>query len=182
VSTRSKQERKSKSEKLNLRGDIFGEEKSIVSVIVKIFCIVIIVVSIPFIIGIGLMLNGDAQRNMEYTYAATIDNACKSYYSDIMIGKTENRDGEKNAVPLFPEQGKSESERKEFAFSRTINDALKYIGTENYLSYLDICVADNEGNIYWKSDKKIDETNLQDISLNSDTTLGELYHNKKDYP
>ena len=159
------------------------EKKKISKPIIIIVIVAIILYLIPYAFVLWL-IGGIAASNTSPSIpqinAATIDNSCKVYYRDIVSGYSSGQNSEGQYAPLFPEIGESTVKRHKFALSRTIRDALIYMGTEDTAEFLDEAVADTNGNIYWKDDPANPKRDISTLTLTTETTLGKLYGQQTD--
>ena len=87
-------------------------------------------IAIPSVIAI---INS-ANESSAQTDAATVDAACKDYYSVCVAGKA-------------PDEGKSKTEIRDFTNKATINDALDYANIKDSVSLGDMAV-DASGTIF----------------------------------
>lgn len=143
-----------------------------------ILAVAVIVNLIPYAFcfwQIWTIANGDTRPSQPLSDAASINNACKSYYADIVNGYyTIGTDGERGD-PLFPELGEDKETRKRFALSQTVRDALEYMRIGECVNVLDDMVVDTDGNIYSKKDDANQHRDISSLTLTGETTLGELY-------
>ena len=107
-------------------------------------------IAIPAVIGIINSAN-ESQKSSD---AATVDNACKTYFAGIVAGSITSADKGPNETATLPAAGASNSARKSAALSATIAGALDYNGTYASLNgkVTDFGV-DSDGNIYSMTDK-----------------------------
>ena len=129
-------------------------------------------IAIPAVIGI---INS-ANESQKASDAATVDNACKTYYAGIVAGSITSNDktNMKNVGTSenLPAPGKSSSERKSCALDCTVGGAIDYNGTYASLNgKLADFGADREGNIYSKTDAA-HSTQITVTNISKTTKLG----------
>ena len=136
-------------------------------------CAILAAIAIPAVVGIS----NSANESSYASDAATVDNACKTYYAGIVSG-TINYDDDYYSLMYsydsLPSKGASNSLRKEMALECTIGGALDYNGTYSVLSdKLSNMGADSNGNIYYIYDS-MHSDDIVKTSLSTYTTFSEL--------
>ena len=129
-------------------------------------------------IGSGGILTS-ANQSKKLSDAASIDNACKTYYAGIVAGMITYEDDYSELLNTYddlPGKGATASERKRMALEATIGGALDYNGMYDTLAYdLSEFGADAEGNIYYINDPA-NSSKIVVKNLSVNTTLSELYN------
>ena len=144
-----------------------------VLVVILIPLAIIMAIVIPAVIGI----NNSASTSTYESDAATVDNACKTYYAGIVSGTITYEDDYYDlsySYDYIPRKDTSSSERKAAALECTVGGALDYNGTYSQLSdRLDMMGADDEGNIYYIYDD-LHSSDIVNSNIHTYTTFEEL--------
>ena len=132
-------------------------------------------IAIPAVIGI---INS-ANESQKASDAATVDNACKTYYAGIVAGSITSNDKTKVTADAtkLPAATAASSAKKSAAKTCTIEGALQYNGTATSLAdKLGDFGYDGDGNIYSKTDAAHSGSTLTDCAKT--TTMKDLYGDK----
>lgn len=128
-------------------------------------------IAIPAVIGIINSAN-ESQKSSD---AATVDNACKTYYAGIVAGSITSADTNVTADTL-PAATASSSAKKSSAKAATVKGALEYNGTDgSLLGKVTDFGRDADGNIYSMTDAA--HTGLTALAANGTDTMATLYPN-----
>lgn len=123
-------------------------------------------IAIPAVIGIINSAN-ESQKSSD---AATVDNACKTWYAGVVAGSITQADAT-GAAPA----GAANSARKSYALTSTVQNALEYNKTWTSLSgKLADFGCDKDGNIYSNTDAA-HSTGLTHKALTGSVKMGQLY-------
>lgn len=133
-------------------------------------------IAIPAVIGI---INS-ANESQTASDAATVDNACKTYFSGIVSG-TINASNftptKQSPADTLPAATASSSVRKTNALAATIGGALEYNGTYETLSgKLGDFGVTNDGNIYARTDAAHSTQIDTSVTLSTTTTMQALHY------
>lgn len=109
--------------------------------------------------------------------AATISNACKTYYTGVRSGTITSDDYDD---PTLPSKTATVSERKQAANYATVGDALAYSGLDSLTNQLDQYGYDSSGEIFPKDNGKYGQ-DVEDSYLSEYTMLGDLYGQYSSY-
>ena len=127
-------------------------------------------IAIPIVISVM----DTAAKNSEKSNAATVDQACKDYYSGVGSGVINSETKGMSTQSNLPAINSTATARKTAAKNATVVNALEYAGLgvikEQISSSGSEYVYDSNGNIYAKSDRT-DLTN----QVTDSTTLATLY-------
>ena len=130
-------------------------------------------IAIPAVIGIINSAN-ESQKSSD---AATVDNACKTYYAGIVAGSITSADSAKVTADTLPAATAASSAKKSSAKLATIEGALQYNGTAASLAdKLSDFGYDKDGNIYSDTDAAHSGSTLTECK--KDTTMKDLYGDK----
>ena len=128
-------------------------------------------IAIPAVIGI---INS-ANESQTASDAATVDNACKTYFAGIVAGSITSADKGAHETATLPAAGASNSAKKTAALSATIGGALDYNGTYASLNgKLGDFGVDSDGNIYSKTDAAHSSGLKTSVVLSDKTKMSEL--------
>ena len=121
---------------------------------------------VPAIVGIV----NNANSSQSTSDAATIDNACKNYYAEVVAGTMNASNPGQVTSDVLPAATAASSVRKSTALKCTVGGAIEYAGLTNLSSKLSDMAADYSGTIHSKNDT--DESfSVYNISYN--TTFAE---------
>lgn len=134
-------------------------------------------IAIPAVIGII----GSANESQGTSDAATIDNACKTYYAGIVAGNINASNKGNVSADTLPAINASTQAKQSGANGASVQGALEYNGTWGTISgKLSDFGADKDGNIVYKQDAAksgtIDKNNTWHATLAGATKLGKLYN------
>lgn len=105
--------------------------------------------------------------------AATIDNACKDLYAEVVAGTLNQQSpGRLVSVAGLPSATDSTTARKQKARQLTVGNALTYAGIEHLSSRLDDLAVNEYGSIHAKIDTRYSTSNS--IRITPSTTFAEL--------
>lgn len=129
-------------------------------------------IAIPAVISI---VNSAQETSME-TEAATIDLACKSYYTSIKSGILNKENyTPKETTDVIPSVADSPGKRLRLAKKCTVAGALEYNGTlGNFCGRLDEFAYDAEGNIFRPKDGQT--SGITYLDANGTTTFLQLHY------
>lgn len=128
-------------------------------------------IAIPAVIGII----GSANESQGTSDAATIDNACKTYYAGIVAGNINNTNKGKVTESLPPVNAATQA-KQSGANAATVKGALEYNGTWSTISgKLGDFGADQDGNIIYKQDSAKSSV-ITKTTITGSYTLGALYN------
>ncbi len=132
-------------------------------------------IAIPAVIGI---INS-ANESQTASDAATVDNACKTYFAGIVAGSITNKEMTANGGKVsdtLPAPGASSSDKKTKALACTVKGALEYNGTWASLSgKIGDFGCDADGNIYSVTDAA-HSGSLTTRGLTATTTMSQLHY------
>ena len=127
-------------------------------------------IAIPIVISVM----DTAAKNSDKSNAATVDQACKDYYSGVGSGVINSATKGRSTQANLPPANTTVAARKLATKNATVINALEYAGLSSVKDQITAAgsefVYDSNGNIYAKSDRT-DLTN----QITSSTTFATLY-------